>query len=173
MNYESKDTHSKFPFKKITKFEGVIDYNIIRKIYNKIQANLSTIQSKTRKGAEWSYRDGNVAIQIPNSRPARILTPSLSSTIISIVKQFSCRQIPKVDTTICSPSGPVVPNVERRIHPQSETPGVTIWKILQGPVPSVHYLYQPHTVRYHPAHVWWSWYNLTHGHWRKWGEMKQ
>ena len=37
---------SKFTFKKITKYEGVIDYKIIREIHRKIQANASIIQSE-------------------------------------------------------------------------------------------------------------------------------
>ena len=37
---------SKLPFKKITKCEGFIDYNIIREIDRKIQANAPTLQSE-------------------------------------------------------------------------------------------------------------------------------
>ena len=46
MTSKTEDIRSKFLFKKITKFEGVVDYKIIREIYSKIQANLSTIQSE-------------------------------------------------------------------------------------------------------------------------------
>ena len=42
---KTKDIHSKSPFRKITKYEGVIDYKIIREIHRKIQAIASTIQS--------------------------------------------------------------------------------------------------------------------------------
>ena len=45
MTSKLEDIRSKFPLKKITKCEGVIDYKIIRKIHRKIQANVSTIQS--------------------------------------------------------------------------------------------------------------------------------
>ena len=50
MNYKPEDIHSKLPFKKITKCEGVIDYKIIREIHRKIQANASTIQSELGGG---------------------------------------------------------------------------------------------------------------------------
>ena len=45
-----KYIHTKSPFKKITKYEGVIDYKIISEIYLKIQANASTIQSELGGG---------------------------------------------------------------------------------------------------------------------------
>ena len=41
---------SKFPYKKIKKYEGVIDYQIIRWIHRKIHANVSTIQSELGGG---------------------------------------------------------------------------------------------------------------------------
>ena len=50
MKSKPEDIHSKSPFKKITKCEGVIDYKIIRKIHRKIQANASTIQSELGGG---------------------------------------------------------------------------------------------------------------------------
>ena len=50
MTYKPDDIHSKSPFKKITKCEGVIDYKIIRRIHRKIQANASTIQSELGGG---------------------------------------------------------------------------------------------------------------------------
>ena len=46
MMCKPEDICSKFPFKKITKCEGVIDYKIIREIHRKIQSNASTIQSE-------------------------------------------------------------------------------------------------------------------------------
>ena len=46
MTSKPEDIHSKSPFKKIIKCEGVIDYKIICKIHLKIQANASTIQSE-------------------------------------------------------------------------------------------------------------------------------
>ena len=46
MTFKPEDICSKFPFKKITKCEGVIDYKIIYEIHRKIQANASTIQSE-------------------------------------------------------------------------------------------------------------------------------
>ena len=42
--------HSKYPFNKITKYEGVIDFKIIREIHRKIQANVSTIHSELGGG---------------------------------------------------------------------------------------------------------------------------
>ena len=50
MTSKPEDICSKFPFKKITKCEGVIDYKIIRKIHRKIQSNASTIQSELGGG---------------------------------------------------------------------------------------------------------------------------
>ena len=50
MTYKPEDIHSKFPFEKITKCEGVIDYKIIREIHRKVQANASTIQSELGGG---------------------------------------------------------------------------------------------------------------------------
>ena len=50
MTSKPEDIRSKFPLKKITKCEGVVDYKIIRKIYHKIQANASTIQSELGGG---------------------------------------------------------------------------------------------------------------------------
>ena len=44
MTSKNEDIHSRFPLKKITKCEGVIDYKIIRKIHRKVQANASTIK---------------------------------------------------------------------------------------------------------------------------------
>ena len=44
MTSKPEDIRIKFPFNKITKYEGVIDYKIIREILRKIQANASTIQ---------------------------------------------------------------------------------------------------------------------------------
>ena len=41
---------SKFLFKKITKYEGIIDYKIIREIDRKLQANASSIQSELGEG---------------------------------------------------------------------------------------------------------------------------
>ena len=46
MTSKPEDIRSKLPFKKITKYEGVIDYKIIRKIHRKNKANVSTIQSE-------------------------------------------------------------------------------------------------------------------------------
>ena len=46
MTSKTEDIRSKSPFKRITKYEGVIDYKIIRKIHLKVQANASTIQSE-------------------------------------------------------------------------------------------------------------------------------
>ena len=46
MNSKTKGICTKYPFKNITKFEGVIDYNIIREMNHKIQAKISTIQSE-------------------------------------------------------------------------------------------------------------------------------
>ena len=50
MTSKPEDIHSKFLFKKIIKWEGVIDYKIIREIHRKIQVNLSTIQSELGGG---------------------------------------------------------------------------------------------------------------------------
>ena len=50
MTSKPEDIHSKSPFKKITKWEGVINYKIIREIHRKIQANASTIQSELGEG---------------------------------------------------------------------------------------------------------------------------
>ena len=50
MNSKPEDIRSKFPLKKMTKCEGVIDYKIIREIHRKIQANASTIQSELGGG---------------------------------------------------------------------------------------------------------------------------
>ena len=50
MTSKPEDIRSKFLFKKITEYEGVIDYKIIREIHRKIQANASTIQSKLGGG---------------------------------------------------------------------------------------------------------------------------
>ena len=46
MTSKPEDIYRKSPFKKITKYEVVIDYKIIREIHYKIQANASTIQSE-------------------------------------------------------------------------------------------------------------------------------
>ena len=46
MTSKPEDIHSKFPLKKITKYEGVVNYKIIREIHHKIQENASTIQSE-------------------------------------------------------------------------------------------------------------------------------
>ena len=46
MSLTPGDIHSKFPFQKITKYEGVVNYKIIREIHRKSQANMSTIQSE-------------------------------------------------------------------------------------------------------------------------------
>ena len=40
------DIHRKLPFRKIEKYEGFINYKIIREIHRKIQANASTIHSE-------------------------------------------------------------------------------------------------------------------------------
>ena len=45
MTSKPKDIRSKYPFNKITKYEGVINYKIIHKIHQKIQVNASTRQS--------------------------------------------------------------------------------------------------------------------------------
>ena len=50
MTSKPEDIRSKYPFKKIPKCEGVIDYKIIREIHRKIQANASTIQSELGVG---------------------------------------------------------------------------------------------------------------------------
>ena len=50
MTSKPEDIRRKFPFKKITKCEGVINYKIIREIHRKIQANASTIQSELGGG---------------------------------------------------------------------------------------------------------------------------
>ena len=50
MTSKPEDIRSKFLFKKITEYEGVIDYKIIREIYRKIKANASTIQSELGGG---------------------------------------------------------------------------------------------------------------------------
>ena len=50
MTSKPEDICSKFPFKKITKCEEVIDYKIIREIHRKIQENASTIQSELGGG---------------------------------------------------------------------------------------------------------------------------
>ena len=50
MTSKPEDICSKFPFNKITKCEGVIDYKIIHEIHRKIQANASTIQSELGGG---------------------------------------------------------------------------------------------------------------------------
>ena len=44
MTSKPEDIRRKPPFKKITKYEGVIEYKIIREIHRKIQANASNIQ---------------------------------------------------------------------------------------------------------------------------------
>ena len=44
------DIHRKLPFRKIEKYEGFINYKIIREIHRKIQANISIIQSELGKG---------------------------------------------------------------------------------------------------------------------------
>ena len=49
MNSKPEDIQGKPPFKKIAKYEGVVDYKIIRKIHRKIQANAPTIQSELGK----------------------------------------------------------------------------------------------------------------------------
>ena len=50
MNIKPENIHSKSPFKKTTKCEGVIYYKIIREIHRRIQANASTIQLELRGG---------------------------------------------------------------------------------------------------------------------------
>ena len=50
MTSKHKDIHSKTPFKKIVKCEGVINYKIIQKIHLKIQANTSIVQSELGGG---------------------------------------------------------------------------------------------------------------------------
>ena len=50
MTSKPEDIFSKYPLKKITKCEGVVDYKIIREIHRKIQANASTIQSELGGG---------------------------------------------------------------------------------------------------------------------------
>ena len=50
MTSKPEDNHSKSPFKKITKYKGVIDYKIIHEIHRKIQENSSTIHSELGGG---------------------------------------------------------------------------------------------------------------------------
>ena len=50
MTSKPEDIHSKFPSKKITKCEGVVDYKIIHGIHRKIQSNTSTIHSELGGG---------------------------------------------------------------------------------------------------------------------------
>ena len=50
MTSKPEDIHSKSPFKEITKYEGVIDYKIIREIHRKIPANASPIKSEVGGG---------------------------------------------------------------------------------------------------------------------------
>ena len=56
MTSKPENICSKSPFKKITKYEWVIDYKIIRKIYRKIKANVSTIQSELGGGKHGRLR---------------------------------------------------------------------------------------------------------------------
>ena len=50
MTSKPEDISRKFLFKKTTRFEGVVNYKIIREIHHKIQANASTIQSDIGSG---------------------------------------------------------------------------------------------------------------------------
>ena len=50
MTSKPKDIYNKLLFKTIPRFEGVINYKIIREIHRKIQANDLTIQSKLGGG---------------------------------------------------------------------------------------------------------------------------
>ena len=50
MTSKPEEICSKFPVKKITKFEGVVDYKIIREVHRRIQENVSTIQSELGRG---------------------------------------------------------------------------------------------------------------------------
>ena len=50
MTSKPEDICSKFHFKKITKYEGVVNYKIIREIHRKSQANMSTIFSELGGG---------------------------------------------------------------------------------------------------------------------------
>ena len=47
---KTENIHSNFSFNKITNFEGVVNYKIIRKIQRKIKANMSSIQSELGGG---------------------------------------------------------------------------------------------------------------------------
>ena len=119
---------------------------------------------------QWSPWDGNASINIPKSHLERISTPGPSSTSSSSVAQCICSRSTKVYATSCGPCGPVAPSGEHVSHTEAATPGVNQKKILQGSVPIIYQLLQPHTGRAHPEPAQWSWENITHVHWRKWTE---
>ena len=87
MTSKREDICRKFPFKKITKCEEVIDYKIIREIHCKIQANASTIQSELVGG-----QHGLLGMEM---QPAtyRTIIGKYFSTRSSHHKQLQCQLI--------------------------------------------------------------------------------
>ena len=76
------DIIRKLPLKRIKTFEGVIEQNTIDKIHHKVQANVSTIQSKLDGGQSGPWYH-NTKIHVTNGHRERIFMPELSSTIRS------------------------------------------------------------------------------------------
>ena len=74
MTSKPKYIRSKLPFNKITKFEEVIDYKIIREIHRKIQAKMSTIQSELDGG-----KHGLLGLEIQPATYQTVTGPSSTS----------------------------------------------------------------------------------------------
>ena len=75
--------------------------------------------------------------------------------IISVsvnVEQYpgtGCIWSPKVDSSSCVPSGPTAPNGKCGRHPEAETSRITRLEVLQGALPGIYQLLQPHTIGTH------------------------
>ena len=118
----------------------------------------------------WSPWDVNATSHIPNSNWSRVSMPVPSSTRSSSDSQYDCIWSSKVHSSSCGPSGPMSPIGKCGIYPEATTPRVTRREVIQGLEPGIHQLWQPHTCRTHPAHIWWPWDHITHRNRREWSK---
>ena len=139
---------------------------------NPSQNSSKCINHPVRIGREaaWSPRAGNATSHLPNFNWVIFSAPGPPPTSSSSANQYGCRWNSKVHPASCSPSGPMAPNGKCRRYPEAATFRITVGEVLQGAMPGLHKLCQPHTCVTHPAPLWWSWDHLTYGHRGEWAE---
>ena len=145
MTSKPDDILIKFPFKKITKCEGVIDYKIIHKIHRKIQANASTIQSELIGGQHGILRlsmQPAIYHTLIGGKFQRLFCPPQAAPVLI---NTDAAEIPRYIQFHAAQ----VDQWRQMLNPEATTFSITGGEVIKGAMPGLHKLFQPHTCGTH------------------------